>query len=478
MKKISKALFGTACLAVGLSILVGCSQPKPKAAKQVLNDPKFTDVSVHDPSIVKSGSDYYIFGSHMQMAKSPDLIKWQQISNNVDDQKLFTDIHTELADVFTDASTDTFWAGDIEQLKDKKYYMYYCACEGDNPTAVLGLAVADKISGPYHDRGIFLRSGNAVSDDVTYDATIEPNAIDPQTFYDKNGQLWMVYGSYSGGIFVLKMNEKTGLPIAGQGYGKRLLGGNHVRVEGSYMLYNAQTDYYYLFLSFGGLDATGGYNIRVGRSKNPDGPFVDSAGNDFTKIQGPAGTTFDDQAIEKYGVKIMGNHTWDTKKPYKSGYVSPGHNSAYFDSKTNQYFLIFHSRFPNTGEAYEDRVHQMFFTESGWPVVAPLRYAGEKIAKYKLDQVIGDYEVIQMNKKITAKITTPTDLTIKKDGKISGVDNANLKFENKGEQSQVSIGAKNYQGYFVSEWDQYTKKQTMTFTGTDQNGEPLFMVRK
>ncbi|GEL13759.1 arabinan endo-1,5-alpha-L-arabinosidase [Lapidilactobacillus concavus DSM 17758] len=478
-EKKMKMLISAAGILLSVGLLAGCRKPKPKAVKQTLSDPKFTDVSVHDPSILKSGSEYYIFGSHMQMAKSSDLIKWQQISNNVNDQKLFTDIQTQLADAFTDANTNTFWAGDIEQLKDKKYYMYYTACEGDNPTAVIGLATADKVTGPYTDQGIFLRSGNAIKDEnVSYDATTQPNAIDPQTFYDKNGQLWMVYGSYSGGIFILKMNQKTGLPMAGQGYGKRLLGGNHVRIEGSYLLYNSKTDYYYLFLSFGGLDATGGYNLRVGRSKNPDGPFVDSQGHDFTKIKGPVGTTFDDDAIEKYGVKIMGNHTWDTKKPFRSGYVSPGHNSAYYDAKSQKYFLIFHSRFPSTGEAYQDRVHQMFFTKSGWPVVAPLRYAGETIAKYQLDQVIGDYQVVQMNKKITAKITTLTTLTIKANGKISGKDQATLDFENNGNQSQLTIGHKKYLGYFLSEWNQLTKKQTMTFTGTDQNGEPVMMIRK
>lgn len=288
----------------------------------------------------------------------------------------------------------------------------------------------------------------------------------------------MVYGSYSGGIFMLKMNEKNGLPISGQGYGKRLLGGNHVRIEGPYVLYNEQTDYYYLFLSFGGLDATGGYNLRVGRSKNPDGPYVDSQGHNFENILGPTGTTFDDKIIAKYGVKIMGNQTWDTKKPYKSGYVSPGHNSAYYDEKSDKYFLIFHTRFPNDGEVYENRVHQIFFTKDAWPVVTPLRYAGESIAKYKLNQVIGDYQIIQMDKKISAKIATPNDIIIKADGSIKSNHKVVLKFEDNGDQSQLAIGDQTYQGYFISQWDEFHKKQTMAFTGTSQKGEPIFLKRK
>ncbi|MEO6280853.1 hypothetical protein [Roseateles sp.] len=62
----------------------------------------------------------------------------------------------------------------------------------------------------------------------------------------------MVYGSYSGGIFILAMDSATGLPVsgpAGQGYGKHLLGGNHAEIEGAYILYSPTSKYDYLFTS-------------------------------------------------------------------------------------------------------------------------------------------------------------------------------------------------------------------------------------
>ncbi|WP_261805900.1 glycoside hydrolase family 43 protein [Lapidilactobacillus luobeiensis] len=461
-----------------LLLLVGC-QAKPEAVKQELKNPGFTDVIVHDPSVIRANNQYYTIGSHMQMASTKDFIHWKQLSNSVNDQTAFTDIQTDLADVFEDTNSTTLWAGDIERLADGKYYMYYCACEGDNPTSVLGLAVADKVTGPYQNKGIFLRSGNAIKNNSDYDATKQPNVVDPHTFHDKDGKLWMIYGSYSGGIFILKMNEKTGFPEEGQGYGKRILGGNHLRIEGSYVLYNQQTDYYYLFLSFGGLAADGGYNLRVARSKQPDGPYKDSQGHNYQDLRGADGTTFDDMAIKPYGVKIMGNYTLDTKKPYQSGYISPGHNSAIYRADDQKYFLIFHTRFPNQNEVYADRVHQMFFTKAGWPVVTPLRYAGETKENYSLKQIIGDYQVIQMNKTITAKVTTPTNLKITDRGKIKGTEAAaSLDFKDNSQESRITIGQKVYHGYFISQWDEYDKKQTMCFTGTDQNGEPLFLVRK
>ena len=82
-----------------------------------------------------------------------------------------------------------------------------------------------------------------------YDSTVEPNVVDPCVFFDKDGKLWMVYGSYSGGIYILEMDPETGFPLE-TGYGKKLLGGSHLRIEAPYIIYSPETDYYYLFLSF------------------------------------------------------------------------------------------------------------------------------------------------------------------------------------------------------------------------------------
>ncbi len=231
--------------------------------------PVYQEASVHDPSVIKVGNEFYIFGSHLASAKSSDLMNWSMISSGVaDGNPLIPNVTTELKDALSWAQTNTLWAADVIQLADGKFYMYYNACKGDSPRSAMGIAVADHIEGPYRDKGIFLKSGmwDEISEDGTiYDARIHPNTVDPDVFFDKDGKLWMVYGSYSGGIFVMQMDPATGKPLPDQGYGKKLIGGNHSRIEGAYMLYSPQTDYYYMFLSFGGLDSTGGYNLR-GRS--------------------------------------------------------------------------------------------------------------------------------------------------------------------------------------------------------------------
>ena len=219
----------------------------------------FANVSVHDPSVIKSADTYYVFGSHLAAAKTTDLMNWTKIADGVNaSNPLFNNVTGALTEALTWAQADTLWAPDVAKLDDGKYYMYYCACKGDSPRSALGVAVADKVDGPYANKQLLLKSGmwGEVSPDGTiYDATRHPNVVDPNVFRDNGGKLWMVYGSYSGGIFIMEMDPATGLQKPGQGYGKHLMGGNHARIEGAYILYSPDSKYYYLFVSFGGLDA-------------------------------------------------------------------------------------------------------------------------------------------------------------------------------------------------------------------------------
>lgn len=166
--------------------------------------PTFKNVSVHDPSVIKVEDTFYIFGSHLQVAKSKDFLNWDLVASGVtDNNPVVPNVTKEFAEALEWAQTDTLWAADVIQLADGKFYMYYNACKGDSPRSALGIAVADNIEGPYKDQGILLKSGmwDQISEDGTiYDATIHPNVVDPDVFYDKNGKLWMVYGSYSGGF--------------------------------------------------------------------------------------------------------------------------------------------------------------------------------------------------------------------------------------------------------------------------------------
>jgi len=447
--------------------------------------PAFAEVSVHDPSVIRVDGTYYIYGSHLQSAKSDDLISWTLISSGVQDgNPLIPNVTEEMAEALAWGQTDTFWAGDVIELADGRFYMYYSVCKGDSPRAAIGLAVSDSPEGPFTDEGILLRSGmwgQPSEDGTIYDPTVHPNAIDPHTFYDREGLLWMVYGSYSGGIFILKLDPETGRPYPDQGYGVKLLGANHSRIEGPYILYSPDTEYYYLFLSYGGLDASGGYNIRVARSKSPDGPYVDAAGQPMIEAGGAPGSFFDDRAIEPYGAKLMGNYLM-RRQPGEAGgglghgYVSPGHNSAYYDEETGRYYLIFHTRFPYRGEHHEVRTHQMFMNSDGWPVVAPHRYAGETLGEYTAAETAGEYKLIRHGRDISAELKEADLVRLTEGGAIEGELTGAWTLTD-GHQAELTVAGTVYRGVFIRQWDAVAGAETLVFTALSEQGEAIWGSR-
>ena len=210
----------------------------------------FANASVHDPSVIKlDNGEYYVFGSHLAAAKSTDLVNWQLIAGDgVENTPFFDTYETEAAEgIAWSGGTVGSWAADVIQLADGNYYFYYNHCASpdtglcDASRSYLGVAVSDNIEGPYENLGLILRSGhvgdeNPGANGQNYNGNVDPNAIDPDVFYDKDGRLWMVYGSYSGGIFVMEMDPETGFPLPDQGYGTKIMGGNYGAIEGPYML--------------------------------------------------------------------------------------------------------------------------------------------------------------------------------------------------------------------------------------------------
>lgn len=447
--------------------------------------PTFQDVTVHDPSIVEADGEIWAFGSHGASAHTEDLLEWEQhtvdLSQNPDNA-LFEDIYTELAETFEWAKSSTLWASDVIQLPDGRFAMYYNACEGSSPRSALGIATSDTVDGPYENQGILLKSGmegESENPGEVYDARIHANAVDPDAFYDADGNLWMVYGSYSGGIYILKMDAETGEPLPGQGYGTHLVGGNHSRIEAPTIQYDAETGYYYLYLSFGGLDASGGYDVRVARSKTPDGPYLDAQGNDMADVKAdPSLPIFDDASIQPYGVKLMGGHVFtrelgDPGAGLGTGYVSPGHTSWYQDPDTGRMFMVFHARFPGTGELHEVRVHQMWINEEGWPVVSPMRYAGETAGKVKRADVVGTWQLVDMGHDITATAAESVDVTLDKNGLITG--DADGTWEREGQHAAIlTIDGEVYSGVFAPVWDPDLEEWSTGLTAVSDDGVTLW----
>jgi arabinan endo-1,5-alpha-L-arabinosidase len=492
----------------------------------------FKNVSVHDPSIIKDGDFFYVFGSHIDAAKSKDLIQWTKFTNSytTPNNTLYGDLSKNLAGSFAWAGENdsdskggfSVWAPDViwnehyvNEDGSKGAYLLYYSASSTYIRSAIGFAVAKNIEGPYQYKDTVVYSGFTKEEDYDQNSKINkkwtntniqtlidsgllegprdtwfnhdgsyanrnfPNAIDANLFFDEVGKLWMTYGSWSGGIFALEIDKATGKAIypgkdgatedgrfIDRYFGTKIAGGFGQSGEGPYVVYDKNAGYYYLYMTYGWLGADGGYNMRQFRSENPDGPYEDAKGQNAVLPR--------DMGNSMIGNKIMGNFLFDRKKdePGKGtgiGYLSPGHNSVYLDSETGQQFLVFHSRFPNTGEMHELRVHQMFMNQDGWPVVAPYRYTGEILEKVDQKDVLGSYKYINHGKMYSAAVERSKSIQLNKDQTISGdVEGTwSLTGDN---QVEITIKGFSYHGVFVKQWDPIMDRYVMTFTALSDQG--------
>ena len=325
---------------------------------------------IHDPAIFydEVSGNYYTYSTGAICQKSKDLVHWQEIGKVVERPPQESVEWTGSEDI---------WAPDI--VKVGKEYRLYCSNSswGVRQSCIF-LAVADCPEGPFEPKGCVLKTTEKFPQSVT-------NAIDANIIEDaKTGEQYMLYGSFWGGCHVLKLNKTTGFAEE-EGIGvciARRPKWQSGSMEGPYMVYNAQNNYYYLFVSYGSLTREGGYQMRVFRSKTVDGEYVD--------MNGAYPGMWDDNAA--YGLKLSGNYYLPG---LNKAYMATGHNSAFVDEDGKKY-IVYHTRFDNGQEYHEPRVHQYFLNQDGWPCMLPYATDGETIAEsgYDISEVAGTYYVI------------------------------------------------------------------------------------
>lgn len=372
------------------------------------------------------------------------------------------------------------WAPDIVYNKTMQKWCMYMSLNGDHWCSSIVCFVSDNIEGPWTYQGPVVFSGfqgtyahnsYAAADDWKYTdfaiatgetalpsrykvgdnwGTYWPNCIDPCVFYDDSDNLWMSYGSWSGGIFMIKLDKTNGLrdytytfpyQISGKTttpgaasanctsdpyFGKKIAGGYYVSGEASYIQKVGM--YYYLFMSYGGLTAAGGYQIRVFRSEKPDGPYKDClTETGIDAVYDKPRVNFGVEANRDEGVKLFGNYQWETMP---NAELAQGHNSAIVDHK-GRALIVYHTRFLNRREEHEVRVHQLFVNQDGWLVAAPYEFSGETYTDndiatqqlYDATKVAGDYQIIaHPYRQNTAAMDyeKPVTIHLNADGSISG----------------------------------------------------------
>jgi len=286
----ARSATGTGCTCQEWTLTSTGSSPYPAPISVNLSYTSSGDssaIGIHDPSMLKVGSTYYLFSTHgtLHAHSSSDRVNFSDDAYALASLPPWTTTYT--------GPTADLWAPDAS-AHNGEYWLYYAASTFGSANSAIGLAIST--SGT---PGTFLDSGAAV---YTSAQCSGANAIDPASVVDSSGNAWLAFGSYSNGIQIVRVNNTTGLPT-GAACAQLAYHPTGTGLEGAYIYPYA--GYYYLFASIdaccNGNSST--YRIIVGRSSSITGPYIDRGGLSLTSgggtivlsahgnVNGPGGET-------------------------------------------------------------------------------------------------------------------------------------------------------------------------------------------
>lgn len=271
---------------------------------------------VHDPVMIREKGTYYLFctGMGISVFSSPDMENWKK------EKPVFQAPPQWALNTIPSYKGHT-WAPDVIFYQGRYHLFYSVSAFGKN-TSCIGHASTktldpDSPEFGWTDHGKILQS--VPNRDMW-------NAIDPNIILDDEGCPWMTFGSFWGGIKMVKLQkDMSGVAQPEEWYSlasrvsPEALSGPQPKanaIEAPFIL--RHKGYYYLFVSFDYCcrGNKSNYNIRVGRSSCVSGPYTDREGH---FLMNGGGT-----------LVISGNSRW----------AGVGHNAAYTFNGTD--YLIFH----------------------------------------------------------------------------------------------------------------------------------------
>ena len=311
--------------------------PDPVEATEYIN-PVFKPI-LADPTVIKDpASDYfYAYGTEdywstdkknhlVAIVRSKDLVNWVYSG----------DAFTVKPSWKTDGG---IWAPDIAIVNDK-YHLYYSYSVWADGNPGVGLAISATPGGPFTDAGkLFLSSEIGI-----------PNCIDP-FYYEDGGKKYLFMGSYNDA----PTQGTYGVELADDGKSVKDMNQKFKVAAGDFEGVNLfkRGEYYYFFGSKNNCcdGAASIYQVRVGRSKNLMGPYLDKAGNDLA---------------------VRGNGTLVLQRSDK--YAGPGHNARLITDKNGDDWMLYHAM--DVKNAMIGTVNQralmldkVSWDADGWPLV-------------------------------------------------------------------------------------------------------------
>ncbi len=296
-------------------------------------EPIVGDYWAHDPStMIRSGDRYYVYRTSQGiMAKwSTNKVNWTYGG------QVFPSGPPAWTTSAVPGFTGFFWAPDIAFFNGK-YHLYYSCSSWGSQVSAIGLVTTTSLNpANWVDQGPVITSTNGLA----------YNCIDPGVLVDTTGDVWMVFGSWWTGIYLMQLDPATGLRISPNSPLTHLANNNRVEIEASTLF--KRNGFYYLFLNHGtccsGVDST--YHIVVGRSTSVTGPYLD-----------------------RNGVNML-NRGGSVVAESTGRFVGPGHAGIMSENGTDWFtYHYYDANNANVGEATLG-LARLRWTSDGWPVVS------------------------------------------------------------------------------------------------------------
>ena len=286
----NEKLYENSNLDINISLLNHYAKMRPILDKD--------DWHIHDPSrviITTTGQFISVTGKAQEDGYKCGLETWYRASpkdNWKPHECLFVD-KPDWISKFVPTNDGAFWA---PEFIDHERILYSVASNfDDGGPSCTALAIAKKEQGKiiWEDSGMPLTCTTG-KPTKTKNGEIEVEAIDPAYIFSPSGKAYLITGG--GLIHGTEVNPENFQPLSGNWFStddpnwKTLargpitdeeeegIGDGHEWVEAPYVYY--REGFYYLFVNWGACcrGAESDYNIRVGRSKKPLGPFLDKKG--------------------------------------------------------------------------------------------------------------------------------------------------------------------------------------------------------
>jgi arabinan endo-1,5-alpha-L-arabinosidase len=426
--------------------------------------------NTHDPSIIKAGEWYYSYSTDaaygvsvppgIMVRKSKDLVQWFYVGSALNG------LPAKGAEYIRNQGAtplNGLWAPYIMKVGNE-YRLYYSLASSGFRVSAIGLFTSTSPEGPWVERGL------AVTSLTSGPGT---NAIDPSVVVTPSGEHWMVYGSAWDGLFELRLDPQTGLALNPGDKGVRVVrrgmtnGMYNGNLEGPEIIYNPANSMYYLFVAYDWLATK--YNVRVFRSSNPNGPFLDYNGVNVDNQQDNGPMILAPYQFEGHG-----------------GWAGVAHCSV-FDNGAGEFYMAHQGR-PGVDRAFMVlHVRKIFWTQDGWPVVSPQRYAAvtqTAVAKTELEgaweQIVLRYRVVPgyENEQLSPDYQVSTPLTLGADGSMNG--NSANKWSYAAPWLELSWNNGQFTDRVLVErgrdWE--NKKTTILFTGLNNTGTAIWGKKK